>query len=81
MDGMIGDFPFAVIIILILVLLGLIVLYYVLLVRSILDMLRHDIQQKILLTFAFLSLIFSPFTLIMGINVMIIWVIYKKSLS
>jgi uncharacterized membrane protein YqjE len=44
-------------------------------------MLRRDIQQKILLTFAFLSLIFSPFTLIMGINVMIIWVIYKKSLS
>ena len=64
-----------------LVLLGLIVLYYVLLVRSILDMLRRDIQQKVLLTFAFLSLIFSPFTLIMGINVIIIWVIYKKSLT
>lgn len=81
MDGIIGDFPFEVIIVVILVLLGLIVLYYVLLVRSILDMLRHDIQQKILLTFAFLSLIFSPFTLIMGINVIIIWVIYKKSLT
>ena len=81
MDGMIGNIPFAVIIVLILVLLGLIVLYYVLLVRSILDMLRRDIQQRILLTFAFLSLIFSPFTLIMGINVLIIWAIYKKSLS
>ncbi len=81
MDGMIGDFPFAVIIVVILVLLGLIVLYYVLLVMSILDMLRRNIEQKILLTFAFLSLIFSPFTLIMGINVLIIWGIYKKSLS
>ncbi len=81
MDGILGIFPFAVMIVVLLVLLGLIVLYYVFLVRSILDMLRHDIQQKILLTFAFLSLIFSPFTLIMGINVMIIWVIYKKSLS
>jgi hypothetical protein len=81
MDVMIGNIPFAVIIVLILVLLGLIVLYYVLLVRSILDMLRRDIQQRILLTFAFLSLIFSPFTLIMGINVIIIWAIYKKSLT
>ena len=81
MDGMIGDFPFAVMIVVILVLLGLIVLYYVLLVRSILDMLRRNIEQKILLTFAFLSLIFSPFTLIMGINVIIIWAIYKKNLS
>jgi len=81
MDGILGNFPFALMIIFILVLLGLIVLYYVLLVRSILDMLRRDIQQKILLTFAFLSLIFSPFTLIMGINVIIIWVIYRKSLS
>ena len=81
MDVMIGNIPFAVIIVLILVLLGLIVLYYVLLVRSILDMLRRDIEQRTLLTFAFLSLIFSPFTLIMGINVIIIWAIHKKSLS
>lgn len=81
MDGIIGDFAFKVIIVVILVLLGLIVLYYVLLVRIILDMLRRNIEQKVLLIFAFLSLIFSPFTLIMGINVIIIWVIYKKSLS
>ncbi len=80
MDGIIGDFPFEIIIVVILLLLGLIVLYYVLLVRIILDMLRRNIEQKILLIFAFLSLIFSPFTLIMGINVIIIWVIYKKSL-
>ncbi len=81
MDGMLGNIPFVVIILVVLLLLGLILFYYVILVRSILDMLRRDIQQKILLTFAFLSLIFSPFTLIMGISVIIIWVIYKKSLS
>ena len=81
MDLIPGDIPIAALIGLVLVLLGLIVLYYVLLVRSILDMLRRNTDQKILLTFAFLSLIFSPFTLIMGINVIIIWAIYKKSLS
>ena len=81
MDGIVGNIPFAVIIVVILILLGLIILYYALLVRSILEMLRLDIQQNILLTFAFLSLIFSPFTLIMGINVLIIWAIYKKKLS
>lgn len=81
MDGIVGNIPFAVIIVVILLVLGLIILYYALLVRSILDMLRRDIQQNILLTFAFLSLIFSPFTLIMGINVLIIWAIYKKKLS
>jgi len=81
MEEMIGNIPFAVIILAALVLLGLIVLYYVILVRSILDMLRRKIEQNVLLTFAFLSLIFSPFTLIMGINVIIIWTIYKKNLS
>jgi hypothetical protein len=81
MDGIVGNIPFAVIIVVILILLGLIILYYALLVSSILDMLRRDIQQNILLTFAFLSLIFSPFTVIMGINVLIIWAIYKKKLS
>jgi len=81
MEGMIGNFPFAIIIIVALVLLGLVVLYYVLLVRIILDMLRRNIQQTVLMTFAFISLIFSPFTLIMGINVIIIWAIYKKDLS
>ena len=81
MEGILGNFPWAIMIILVVLLLVLIVLYYTLLVRSILDMLRRNIQQKILLTFAFLSLIFSPFTVIMGINVIIIWAIYKKSLT
>ena len=81
MNEMARSFPFEIIILVVVVLLGLIVLYYVLMVRSIIDMLRHNIEQKVLLVFAFLSLIFSPFTLIMGINVLIIWSIYKKSLS
>lgn len=81
MDGIIGNIPFEVIILVVFLLLVLIVLYYVLLVRAILDMLRRKIDQNVLLTFAFLSLIFSPFTLIMGINVIIIWTLYKKNLS
>jgi hypothetical protein len=81
MDEILVNFPFTLIIFVLLVILALIVLYYVLLVRSILDMMRRNIKQNVLLTFAFLSLIFSPFTLIMGINVIIIWVIYRKSLS
>jgi hypothetical protein len=81
MNEMVESIPIEIIILVVVVLLALIVLYYVLLVRSILDMLRHNIEQKVLLVFAFLSLIFSPFTLIMGINVLIIWSIYKKNLS
>ena len=81
MDGIIEDIPVAGMIAAILVLLALIVIYYVLLVRSILEMLRRNVEQNALLTFAFLSLIFSPFTLIMGINVMIIWRFYKRDLS
>ena len=80
MNEFAGNFPIEIIIIVGLVLLGLIVIYYVLLGKSILDMLRRNIQQNVLLTFAFLSLIFSPFTIIMGICVIIIWARYKKSL-
>ncbi len=81
MNEFAGNFPIEIIIIVGLVLLGLIVLYYVLLGKSILGMLRSNIQQNVLLTFAFLSLILSPFTLIMGICVIIIWARYKRSLS
>lgn len=80
MNEFAGNFPIEIIIIVGLVLLGLIVLYYVLLGKSILDMLRRNIQQNSLLTFAFLSLIFTPFTIIMGICVIIIWARYKRSL-
>lgn len=60
-----------------LVLLGLIILYYVLLVRTILQMLHREINT-VLLVFAFLSLLFTPPTLIMGIMVLIIWQLHKK---
>ena len=62
------------------VLLGLLVLYYALLVRAILEMLRLDVN-KILLTFAFLSLIVLPPTLLLGIFILIIWHYHKKILS
>ncbi len=80
MNEFVSNFPFGIIIIIGLVLLGLIVIYYILLGKSILDMLRRNIQQNVLLTFAFLSLIFSPFTIVMGICVIIIWARYKRSL-
>ncbi len=64
----------------VIVLLGLIVLYYTLLVRAILEMLRLDVN-KILLTFAFLSLIVLPPTLLLGIFILIIWHYHKKTLS
>ena len=60
--------------------LGLMVLYYTLLVRVILEMLRLDVN-KILLTFAFLSLIVLPPTLLLGIFILIIWHYHKKTLS
>jgi hypothetical protein len=58
---------------------GLLVLYYVLLVRAILEMLRLDVH-RILLTFTFLSLIVLPPTLLMGIFILIIWHYHKKTL-
>ena len=64
----------------IVVLLGLLVLYYAILVRAILEMLRLD-GNKILLTFAFLSLMVFPPTLLLGIFILIIWHYHKKALS
>ncbi len=64
----------------IVVLLGLLVLYYALLVRAILEMLRLDVN-KILLTFAFLSLMALPPTVLLGIFILIIWHYHKKTLS
>ena len=59
------------------VLLGLLILYYVLLVRAILQMLRRQ-TNTVLLVFAFVSLLFTPFTVIMGIMILIIWKLHKK---
>ena len=69
-----------IIVLAIVVLLGLLVFYYALLVRAILEMLRLDVN-KILLTFAFLSLMVLPPTLLLGIFILIIWHYHKKTLS
>jgi len=61
------------------VLLGLLVLYYSLLVRTILQMLRRE-TNTVLLIFSFLALIPSPFTLFMGILLLVIWKLHKKTL-
>jgi len=61
------------------VLLALLVLYYSLLVRAILQMLRSQTNTALLI-FSFLALIPSPFTLIMGIFIMIIWQLHKRTL-
>ncbi len=61
------------------VLLALLVLYYSLLVRAILQMLGRE-TNMILLFFSFLALIPSPFTLIMGILILVIWKLHRKTL-
>ena len=55
-------------------LLALGVVYYVLLVCAILQMLRRDVNQ-VLLVFAFLSLI--PTLFVVGVCILIIWHIHK----
>jgi len=62
------------------VFLGLLVLYYFLLVRAILEMLRHE-TNMVMMTFSFLALVPVPPLLILGIVIIIIWHIHKKSLT
>ena len=59
---------------------GVLVVYLVLMVRTVLDMLRCE-AHGVVLTFAFLALIPFPPILIMGIMVMIIWHLHKRDLS
>jgi hypothetical protein len=61
------------------VLIGAVVVYFVLIVRAIIDMLRYDVHG-VLLTFAFLALIPFPLTLIVGIMVLIIWHYHKRDI-
>lgn len=61
------------------VLIGAVILYLVLMVRAVIDMLRHD-AHGVLLTFAFLALIPFPLILVMGIMVLIIWHYHKKDI-
>ena len=60
--------------------LGVLVLYYVLLVQTILQMLRSKANQ-VLLTFALLSLVTIPPIFLLGVSVMIIWHFHKNDLS
>ncbi len=60
--------------------LGLFFLYYFLLVRAILEMLRHD-TNMVMMTFSFLALLPVPPMLILGIAIIIIWHFHKKSLT
>ena len=62
------------------VFIGLYVLYYFLLVRAILEMLRHD-ANMVMMAFSFLALVPVPPLLILGIVIIIIWHIHKKSLT
>ena len=60
--------------------LGLFILYYFLLIRAILEMLRHD-TNMVMMAFSFLALVPFPPMLILGIAILIIWHIHKKSLT
>jgi hypothetical protein len=63
-----------------LVLLGLLVLYYTLLIRAVIKMLKHNVSS-VLLVFAFLSLVPFPLTVILGIMILIIWHFHKKDIG
>ena len=69
----------AVVIPVLLALIVALVVYLVLMVRAIIDMLRHDVHG-VLLTFAFLALVPFPLILVMGIMVLIIWHYHKKDI-
>ena len=70
----------AIIIPVLLVLIGLLVLYFVLLVRAIIQMLHYQVSG-VLLTFSFISLIPIPFMLILGIMILIIWRSHKRDIQ
>jgi hypothetical protein len=67
----------AIIIPVVLVLLGLLVFYYVKLIKAILEMLQRKVPG-VLLTFSFISLIPLPVSVILGIAILIIWHYHKK---
>ena len=54
------------------ILIGLLILYYVLIIQAIIQMLRSQVSN-VLLTFSFLSLIPFPPIIILGIMILIIW--------
>lgn len=64
---------------LLLFLLGFLIFYFVLLVRAIIQMLRHNVSS-VLLVFSFISLIPFPLILPLGIMILIIWHYHKKDI-
>ncbi len=56
----------------------LLVIYYVLLVRVVLDMLRRK-ANTVLLVFAMLGLIHLPTSIILGVLVIIIWTLHSRT--
>ena len=58
---------------------GLLILYYVLLVRAILEMLKLD-ANKVLLGFSFVALIPAPPIVLMGILILVIWNLHRREL-
>ena len=56
----------------------LLVIYYVLLARAVLDMLRRK-ANTVLLVFAMLALIPFPPFIILGVLVLIIWTVYGRT--
>ena len=63
-----------------LVLVAAVIVYLVLMIRAIIDMLRHDVHA-VLLTFAFVALIPFPLILIIGIAILIIWHYHKQDIA
>ena len=59
---------------------GMLVLYYVLLVRAILEMLDLN-ANKVLLGFCFVALIPAPPFILMGIMLMVIWNLHRRGLE
>ncbi|THB72190.1 MAG: hypothetical protein D6E12_00030 [Desulfovibrio sp.] len=64
----------------ILLLLGILVVYYIFMVRAVTQMLRAG-ASPVLLVFAFIALIPFPLILILGLMILIIWSIHKKDLQ
>ena len=60
-------------------LLGLVVLYYVAMIRSVIEMLRLE-ANSVLLVFAFLALFPFPLVILAGITILIIWRFHRRDL-
>ena len=77
--GLIGE-NLAIAIPILAVLFGLLIGYYVLMVRAVLQMLRLE-ARAVLLTFAFLCMIPFPLVLILGALILVIWKYHRPVLE